>query len=113
MTFRRLATNADDPHLYEFQFGKGAHDSAGPNYGIPDEFDSDRPDHFGDARTTTLDALGLEKCEVSFGYWFDFGDSWFHSVHVDRIEDAIPTVTYPRIGKRVGKSPPQYDDGDS
>ena len=29
-------------------------------------------------------------------------------VQVERIEQAIPTVTYPRLIKRVGKSPPQY-----
>ena len=45
-----------------------------------------------------------------FGYWFDFGDDWFHQVQVDRIEKSIPTVTYPRLIKRVGKSPPQYPD---
>ncbi len=32
-----------------------------------------------------------------FGYWFDFGDDWFHQVQVKRIEQAIPTVTYPRV----------------
>lgn len=40
----------------------------------------------------------------------DFGDDWFHQVQVERIEQAIPTVTYPRVIKRVGKSPPQYCD---
>ena len=44
----------------------------------------------------------------AFGYWFDFVDDWYHQVQVDRIEQAIPTVTYPRVIKRVGKSPPQY-----
>ena len=63
----------------------------------------------GDARTTKLDDLDL-KPERVFGYWFDFGDDWFHQVQVERIEQAIPTVTYPRIIKRVGKSPPQYSD---
>jgi hypothetical protein len=63
----------------------------------------------GDARTTKLDALGLKPVRV-FGYWFDFGDDWFHQVQVERIEQAIPTVTYPRVIKRVGKSPPQYLD---
>ena len=29
-------------------------------------------------------------------------------VAVERVERAIPTVTYPRVIKRVGKSPPQY-----
>jgi len=41
-----------------------------------------------------------------FGYLFDFGDEWLHQVQVERIEQAIPTVTYPRVIKRVGKSPP-------
>ena len=63
----------------------------------------------GDARTTKLDDLDLKPDRV-FGYWFDFGDDWYHQVQVDRIEKAIPTVTYPRVIKRVGKSPPQYRD---
>jgi hypothetical protein len=46
-------------------------------------------------------------------YWFDFGDDWFHQVDVERIEQAIPTVTYPRVIRRVGKSPPQYTDQDA
>jgi hypothetical protein len=54
-----------------------------------------------------MDDLDLQPGRV-FGYWFDFGDDWFHQIDVDRIEQAIPTVTYPRVIKRVGKSPPQY-----
>lgn len=96
-----------DEHMYEFQFGKRPFDPAGPNYGNTDpEFDQKG---VRDARATTLDALGLRP-ERTFGYWFDFGDDWYHQVQVDRIEDAIPTVTYPRVIKRVGKSPPQYPD---
>jgi hypothetical protein len=96
-----------DEHLYEFQFGKRPFDPQGPNYGvvIPQE----KKEGHGDARTTKLDDLGLKQDRV-FGYRFDFGDEWFHQVQVDRIEPAIPTVTYPRIIKRVGKSPPQYID---
>lgn len=59
------------------------------------------------ACTTTLDQLNL-KPERVFGYWFDFGDNWYHLVQIDRIEQAIPTIVYPRVIKRVGKSPPQY-----
>jgi hypothetical protein len=62
-----------------------------------------------DVRTTRLDDLHLTTQRV-FGYWFDFGDDWYHQVQVDRIEQAIPTVAYPRVIKRVGKSPPQYPD---
>jgi hypothetical protein len=96
-----------DQHLYEFQFGKRPFDPDGPNYGIADE----RPGKkgTGDARRTKLDDLDL-KPERVFGYWFDFGDDWFHQVQVERVGQAIPTVTYPRVIKRVGKSPPQYPD---
>ena len=91
--------------MYEFQFGKRPFDPDGPNYGIP-ESAAAKKGH-GDARTTKLDDLDL-KPERVFGYWFDFGDDWFHQIEVERIEQAIPTVTYPRVIKRVGKSPPQY-----
>jgi hypothetical protein len=94
-----------DEHLYEFQFGQRPFDPKGPNYGIPDPHE--RKKGYGDARTTTLDALNLKPDRV-FGYLFDFGDEWFHQIQVERIEQAIPTVTYPRVIKRVGKSPPQY-----
>jgi hypothetical protein len=94
-----------DEHLYEFQFGKRPFDPNGPNYRTPIE--DQEKQGAGDARTTTLDELDL-KPERVFGYWFDFGDDWYHQVQLDRIEQAIPTVTYPRVIKRVGKSPPQY-----
>jgi hypothetical protein len=96
-----------DQHLYEFQFGKRPFDPDGPNYGVPDGPPGKKKP--GDARTTKLDDLGLTPDRV-FGYWFDFGDDWYHQIQVERIEQAIPTVTYPRVIKRVGKSPPQYLD---
>jgi hypothetical protein len=96
-----------DQHLYEFQFGKRPFDPGGPNYGIPDG--PPGKNRVGDARATKLDDLGLKPGRV-FGYWFDFGDDWFHQVQVERIEQAISTVPYPRVVKRNGKSPPQYLD---
>ena len=96
-----------DEHLYEFQFGKRPFDPDGPNYGVPSPQQTKQGD--GDVRTTKLEDLDLNPDRV-FGYWFDFGDDWYHQVQVDRIEKAIPTVTYPRVIKRVGKSPPQYRD---
>jgi hypothetical protein len=93
-------------HAYEFQMGKRPFDPEGPNYGIADP-DEKKPTH-GDARTTTLDDLDLQNRKRAFGYWFDFGDDWLHQIQLERTEKAIPTVTYPRVIKRVGKSPPQY-----
>jgi len=96
-----------DEHLYEFQFGKRPFDPDGPNYTAPES--PPRKKGVGNARTTKLDDLDLQPHRV-FGYWFDFGDDWYHQVQVERIEQAIPTVTYPRVIKRVGQSPPQYRD---
>ena len=98
-----------DEHAYEFQFGKRPYDPAGPNYGVAGS--TGQTGKGGDARTTTLDELGFEQRRV-FGYWFDFGDDWYHQIHVKKIDTAIPTVTYPRVTRRVGKSPPQYLDAD-
>lgn len=96
-------------HPYEFQFGKRPFDPNGPNYGVPEP--SSGKEGRGDARKTRIDDLRVKQNRV-FGYWFDFGDDWFHQVQVERIEPAIPTVLYPRVTRRVGKSPPQYPDGD-
>jgi hypothetical protein len=96
-----------DEHLYEFQLGKRPFDPDGPNFGIAHGLPGKKGP--GDARTTKLDDLGLKTDRV-FGYWFDFGDDWFHQIQVMRIEQAIPTVSYPRVTRRVGKSPPQYLD---
>ena len=101
------AYDRSDNHMYEFQFGKRPFDEKGPNYRPPSL--GAKKDGEEDAGTVTLDALKLKPGRV-FGYWFDFGDDWFHQINVDRIDKAIPTVTYPRVVKRVGKSPPQYQD---
>jgi Plasmid pRiA4b ORF-3-like protein/LexA DNA binding domain len=96
-----------DDHDYEFQLGKRPFDPDGPNYGAAASTLSKEGNR--DARTTKLDDLNLKQ-HRAFGYWFDFGDDWYHQVQLERIEQAIPTVTYPRVIKRVGKSPPQYPD---
>ena len=98
-----------DQHCYEFQFGRRPFDPAGPNYSERDP--SEGRSECGDARTTTLDQLELKKDRV-FGYWFDFGDDWYHQIQVNKIDTAIPTVRYPRVTRRVGKSPPQYDESE-
>lgn len=99
------AYDREEQNLYEFQLGKRPFDADGPNFGVPGP--KKRGKQNADARLTKLDDLNL-KTHRAFGYWFDFGDDWYHQVQVERIEQAIPTVTYPRVIKRVGKSPPQY-----
>lgn len=101
-----------DEHMYEFQFGKRP--MQGPTYVLPGSFEmrsgeSDPP--AGRVDKTTLDSLGL-KVGRSFGYWFDFGDDWWHQINVEKIEPNVPSGKYPKIVSRVGKSPPQYLDED-
>jgi hypothetical protein len=93
-----------EEHLYEFQFGAGPRDYQGPSYGV-------QGTGSGDASQTTIDSLRL-KVGRSFGYLFDFGDDWQHQINVEAIEDKMPQGHYPKVIKRVGKSPPQYADED-
>jgi len=114
------AFDRDDPHLYEFQFGKKPMDRRAARYvmsmkgdGVFAAFDAE--DAAGFVEETTLDALALEKGRRFF-YWFDFGDDWWHEIKVQAVESPCPPGEYPDLAEGVGASPPQYpgleDDGD-
>ena len=109
------AFDREDEHMYEFQFGgKGPSDPKAKVYGLACGSPSPSKKRFkkeGDASKTTMDELGLKAKNV-FGYWFDFGDDWWHQVNVVSVEDKTPKCAYPRVTGRVGKSPPQYMDQD-
>ena len=109
------AFDREDEHLYEYQFGgKRPMNPDARRYGPPmatvDPF-GDR-DGSADAERTTLDSLGLATGDV-FGYWFDFGDDWWHQVAVLTIDGNAPRGKLPRVTRRVGESPPQYVDWDA
>jgi hypothetical protein len=97
--------------LYEFLFGKGRRDLKAQRYGVPSLYGDDEFSYAGYVDETTLDALDL-KVGRSFFYWFDFGDDWWHDVKLVAIDDAPPKGKFPKVVKRVGKSPPQYPDDD-
>ncbi len=109
------AFDRDDEHLYEFQFGgKRPMDPEARRYGPPMAM----VDPFGDAagsanaERTTLDSLGLATGDV-FGYWFDFGDDWWHQIEVLVIAEGAPRGRLPKVTRRVGESPPQYVNWDA
>jgi hypothetical protein len=109
------AFDREDEHLYEFQLGgKRPMDPKARRYGLPvamvDPF-GDR-DGSADAERTTLDSLGLATGDV-FGYWFDFGDDWWHQIEVLAITAGAPRGRLPKVTRRVGESPPQYIDWDA
>lgn len=104
------AFNRFDDHLYEFQIGgKGHHDPKAKKYGVPAQEDEifDELHMTGSAEQTTLDDLKLKK-DQAFGYWFDFGDDWWHQINVVAIENKPAKGKYPKITNRIGQSPPQY-----
>ena len=104
------AFNRDDEHLYEFQIGgKGPNDPKARHYSLPES--AEAIELAGNVDKTTMDALKLKKDE-SFGYVFDFGDEWWHQINVLAIEEKTLQGKYPKIIKKVGKSPPQYMDFD-
>ena len=44
----------------------------------------------------------------AFGYWFDFGDDWWHQINIVEVEEKVGHGKYPKVTKRMGESPPQY-----
>jgi hypothetical protein len=105
------AFDREEEHMYEFQVGgERPMDSRARRYVLPAcMHDDDKP--AGDVKSTTLGSLGLQDRDV-FGYWFDFGDDWWHQIDVVAIEEGAARGKFPKVTKRVGKSPPQYADWD-
>ncbi len=44
-------------------------------------------------------------------YIYDFGDDWDHSIRIERVGEAAMGLTYPRLLKATGASPPPEDVG--
>lgn len=98
------AFNRFDEHAFEFQFGKKPMDPKGPRYSVFEEPGVGSVD-------TRIDELGL-KIDRCFGYWFDFGDDWWHQIDVAAIDDVVPQGKFPKLVRSEGESPPQYPEED-
>ena len=108
------AFDREEEHMYEFQVGgRGPMDPKARRYVLPacdHELEGeDMP--AGVVTRTTVGSLGLKAGEA-FGYWFDFGDDWWHQINVAAIEERPARGKFPKVTKRVGQSPPQYADWD-
>jgi hypothetical protein len=104
------AFDREEEHMYEFEVGgKGPRGKDARKYGPPVSMGPFSDETVGDVCTASIGSLGL-KVGDTFGYWFDFGDDWMHQINVLGIDATIPPGKYPKIAKRVGKSPPQYPD---
>jgi hypothetical protein len=87
-----------DTHLYEFRVGDAG-------WGVPD------PDGFYDgpmdAKKMTLEKLIDQTGTRTIKYVYDFGDDWDHSIRIERVNEAAPGMTYPRLLKAAGACPPE------
>lgn len=103
-----------EQHMYEFQFGKGPMDPKGLRYVLTNEFGMNQDEEktiAGRVDDTTIESLNL-KVGSRFGYWFDFGEDWWHQINVEAIDDKVAKGKFPKVTKRTGKSPPQYAEED-
>lgn len=109
------AFDRGDQHMFEFQVGgKGPMDPKAKRYVLSGAFENpipEMPQAAGDVARTPIGSIGLKKGDT-FGYWFDFGDDWWHQINVMGIEEKAGSGKYPKVTKRVGESPPQYVDWD-
>ncbi|TDX21902.1 plasmid pRiA4b ORF-3 family protein [Rhodovulum visakhapatnamense] len=87
-----------DTHLYEFRVG-----DAGWGMSDPDGF-YDGP---MDAKKMTLEKLLDQTGTRTIQYIYDFGDDWDHSIRIERVNEAAPGMTYPRLLKAAGACPPE------
>ncbi len=93
----QVAIGWTDSHLYEIR----ARDIG---WGIPDPNWSGGP---LDARKARLIDV-LEDANVkTIHYLYDFGDSWEHTIKIERIDAAEPDIAYPRLIEAVGRCPPE------
>jgi len=98
------AFDREDDHMYDFNLGEGPYDFSA-RYVLPVLEDDEGV--LGVVTETTIDDLQLEVGRA-FGYLFDFGDNWLHQINVIIVGDSPTSGEFPKIIKRVGKSPPQY-----
>ena len=99
------AFDREEEHMYEFQVGgEGPMDPQARRYVLPAGMrGGDKP--AGGVKDTTIESLGLKVNDL-FGYWFDFGDDWWHQIDVVAVEEKAVRGEFPKVIKRVGKSPP-------
>lgn len=86
-------------HLFEFR-------ADGKRYAIPNlEWDSLR-DRTYSAKTTRIGML-IDRSVSELAYTYDFGDDWRHTVKIEEVAVADPTIEYPRYIDGDGRAPPE------
>jgi hypothetical protein len=84
-------------HLYEIRAGDVGWGEPHPDW----------PDGPQNARKARLIDVLEDSGKKKLCYLYDFGDGWEHTIKVERVLDAGPGVSYPRLVEAVGRCPPE------
>ena len=95
----QAAVGWTNSHLYEIRAGGVGRSTLYP--------EADWPDDFLDARKARLIDILDDVGTRTFRYLYDFGDSWEHTIKVERILDPQPEVIYPRLIDAIARCPPE------
>jgi hypothetical protein len=88
-----------DYHLHEFRIGDF-------RYGAPDVDMSAMGDRTLPEENIVIGDLARAGTK-RFGYWYDFGDDWWHTVDIQSLGPAQRGVFYPRCVDGAGACPPE------
>lgn len=71
------------------------------------EFEVGRRRASGSTSLADLAAARIKR----FGYHYDMGDSWQHTLRIEQVQPAEPGVAYPRLVDGAGRCPPEDSGG--
>jgi hypothetical protein len=86
-------------HLYELRAGDVSWSTPYP--------DADWAGDFLDARKVRLGDVLQDIGRKRLTYLYDFGDSWEHTIKVERLTDPEAGLLYPRLIEVSGRCPPE------
>lgn len=99
---RPFVSGAPPAALFHFSRNRGM---VNAGWGLPD------PEGFYDgpmdAKKLTLEKLLNQTGTRTIQYVYDFGDDWDHNIRIERVNEAMPGMTYPRLLKAAGACPPE------
>jgi hypothetical protein len=96
----QISMGWEDAHLHLFRVG-------GEQYGALDQWEADFDDaETKDERKAKLHHL-VEQGVKKFIYEYDMGDSWVHSIQVEKTLAAEPKTRYPRCIDGARACPPE------
>ena len=90
----------EDCHLHQFIV-------RGECYGPLDAEDREWEMEIGDEEKTSISQVAKTGRKVRFIYEYDFGDSWQHEIHLEKILEPEPNVAYPRCIEGARACPPE------